>query len=464
MYTQQKTLILSFILDGYINRKALLLFMDTRDKLKSTIIDWQGKELPPLQKRKYELNIDTPHVNDIVGVRRCGKTYYMYQLMSELLEQGVPKNNILYLNLDDDRLQPLNGDELQLLIETFREMQEISEDDRLYIFLDEIQNFPSWERWVKGIYDRKQNVKIVISGSNASLLSQDISTLLTGRHLSTRMFPFSFVEFLNYHSITYDLKELPYSEDRAIIKRKFTEYLKNGGFPEIIVYPSIQHREILQSYFNDIIYRDIISRYGIRNPLIFKDLALFCISNIAKPHTYNSLKRLFANYSSLSTDAIINYLSYLEDTFLLFSIRHYDESLKQQMNKPRKLYCIDTGMINAVSFKLSSDTGRLYENLVFIQLLRSGDEIYYWQNQKGHEVDFVMKKGLEPTQLIQVCFDLSDPKTKEREINGLLAGMKNFKMNEGTIITSDDFGEEIVDGKKVRYVPLWYWLLEEDYN
>jgi predicted AAA+ superfamily ATPase len=121
-------------------------------------------------------------------------------------------------------------------------------------------------------------------------------------------------------------------------------------------------------------------------------------------------------------------------------------------------------MNTAVTFKLSSDTGRLSENLVFIQLLRSGDEIYYWQNQKGHEVDFVMKKGLEPTQLIQVCFDLSDPKTKEREINGLLAGMKNFKMNEGTIITSDDFGEEIVDGKKVRYVPLWYWLLEEDYN
>lgn len=435
--------------------------MDTKEKLKSVIVEWQGRELPQLQKRRYKLNIDVPHVNDIVGVRRCGKTYYMYQLISELLDRGVSKSKILYLNLDDDRLQPLNGDELQLLIETFREMQEISEEARLYLFLDEIQNFPSWERWVKGIYDRKQNVKIVISGSNASLLSQEISTLLTGRHLSTRMFPFSFAEFLDYHAVEYDLKTLPYSEDKTLVKRRFNEYLEKGGFPETIVYPAVQHRETLQSYFDDIIHRDIISRYGIRNPMIFRDLALFCISNIAKPHTYNSLKRLFANYSSLSTDAIINYIAYLEDAFLLFSVSHYDESLKQQMSKPRKLYCIDTGMINAVSFKLSSDTGRLYENLAFIHLLHSGNEVYYWQDQKGLEVDFIIKQGLNPTQLIQVCSDLSDPQTKEREVNGLLAGMKHFKMQEGIIITADTFGEEEIGGRRVRYVPLWWWLLED---
>jgi predicted AAA+ superfamily ATPase len=433
--------------------------VDTREKLKSAIVDWQGRTLPLLQKRKYELNIDAPHVNDIVGIRRCGKTYYMYQLISELIDKGVPKSNILYLNLDDDRLQPLNGDELQLLIETFREMQEISEENRLYLFLDEVQNFPSWERWVKGTYDRKQNVKMVISGSNASLLSQDISTLLTGRHISTRMFPFSFAEFLDYHEVEYDLKTLPYSQDKPQMKRMFNEYLEKGGFPETIVYPLVQHRETLQSYFDDIIYRDIISRYGVRNPLIFKDLALFCISNIAKPHTYNSLRRLFANYSSLSTDTIIDYIAYLEDAFLLFSVTHYEESLKQQMNKPRKLYCIDTGMINAVSFKLSSDIGRLYENITFLHILRSGKETYYWQNQKGHEVDFVIKEGLEPTGLIQVCSDLSNPETKEREINGLLAGMKNFRIKEGTIITADVFGEEKVNGGKIKYVPLWYWLL-----
>lgn len=434
--------------------------MDTREKLRSAIVDWEGRALPPLQERRYDVNIDVPHVNDIVGVRRCGKTYYMYQLISELIERGVPKGNILYLNLDDDRLQPLNGDELQLLIETFREMQEISEENRLYLFLDEIQNFPSWERWVKGIYDRKQNVKMVISGSNASLLSQDISALLTGRHLSTNMFPFSFAEFLDFHKIKYDLKKLPYSEDKAMMKRMFNEYLEKGGFPETIVYPAVRHREALQSYFDDIIHRDIIARHNVRNPLVFRDLALFCISNIAKPHTYNSLRRLFSSYSSLSTDTIIDYIAYLEDAFLLFSVTHFDESLKQQMNKPRKLYCIDTGMINAVSFKLSSDTGRLYENMAFLHILRYGSEVYYWQNQKGLEVDFVIKEDLDAIRLMQVCSDLSNPETKEREISGLLAGMKNFRIKEGTIITADVFGEEKVDGGVIRYVPLWYWLLE----
>ncbi len=287
------------------------------------------RKLPPLQERRCKLNIDVPHINDILGVRRCGKTYYMYQIISHLIDRGVPKSNVVYLNLDDDRLQPLSGDELQLLIETLHELQEISEEHPLYLFLDEIRNFPSWERWVKGIYDRKQNVKILLSGSNASLLSRDKSTLLTGRHLSTRMFPFSFAEFLDHHKIRVDLKTLPYSKDRALVKRLFNEYLEKGGFPETILYPSVRHHEILQSCFNDIIHRDIIARHRIRNPRIFRDLALFCIPNIAKPYTYNSLRRLFSSYATLSTDTIIDFIKYLEDAFLLFSLPHFDQSLKK---------------------------------------------------------------------------------------------------------------------------------------
>lgn len=436
--------------------------MDTRNKLKTTIIEWQESELPELHERKSRANIDLPHINDIVGVRRCGKTYFMYQLISALLDEGVPKSHILYFNLDDDRLQPLNGDELALLVDTFRELCGTSEKDKLYLFLDEIQNFSGWEKWLKGIYDKKKNVKIIISGSNASILSDDISSRLTGRHLTTRMFPFSFAEFLRCRKISFDIKTLQFSEKRIEIKRKFNEYMGRGGFPEVILNPTLDHRELLQSYFDDIIYRDIVSRHKVRNPKIFKALALFCISNIAKPHTYNSLRKLFSGYSSLSTDAIINYLSYLEDAFLLFTINHYDVSVKRQINKPKKLYCIDPGMINAVSFRFSDDFGRLYENLVFIQVLRSGEEIYYWQDEKGLEVDFVTKVGLDPIRLIQVCADLSDPKTKEREINGLVSAMDHFDLQEGTIITSDVFDQEIVAGRKINYLPLWYWLLKSE--
>ncbi len=302
----------------------------------------------------------------------------------------------------------------------------------------------------------------MISGSNASLPSSDLSTLLTGRHLTSRMFPFSFAEFLEVYDIQFELKTLPYSKKNIEIKKRFNEFLEKGGFPEVIFYPSIKHRELLQSYFDDIIYKDIISRHNLRSAQTLKQLSIFCISNIAKAYTFNSLKKIFTNYVPLSTDVIINYLSYLEDAFLLFSVKHYDYSLKKQINKPKKLYCIDTGMVNAVSFRFSNNIGQLYENLVFLQLLRSNCEIYYWQDDKGLEVDFVVKEGLKASRLIQVCSDISDADTRAREINGLVSGLEYFGIPEGTVITSDQFEEEKVDGKKIRYVPLWYWLLETE--
>ncbi|MFH1322533.1 MAG: ATP-binding protein [Methanobacteriota archaeon] len=436
--------------------------MDTKAKLKYVFVEWQERELPEFHMRHKTLRLESPHVADILGVRRCGKTYFMYQLISSLIESGIPKTNILYINLDDDRLLPLNGDELRLLVDTYREFYEVSPKHKLYLFLDEIQNIPDWEKWIKSTYDRERQIKIVISGSNASLLSSDLSTLLTGRHLTSRMFPFSFAEFLEAHEINLDLKNLPYSKKNIEIKKRFNEYLEKGGFPEVILYPSIKHMELLQSYFEDIIHKDIISRHDLRSAQTLKQLSIFCISNISKAYTFNSLKKIFANYVPLSTDVIINYLSYLEDAFLLFSVKHYDYSLKKQINKPRKLYCIDTGMVNAVSFRFSNNTGQLYENLVFLQLLRSNGEIYYWQDDKGLEMDFVIKDGLKASRLIQVCSDLSDADTREREVNGLVSGLKYFNIPEGTVITSDLFDEEKVDGKKIRYVPLWYWLLETE--
>lgn len=436
--------------------------MDTKTKLKYVFVEWQENELPGFRRRNKTLRLDMPHVEDILGVRRCGKTYFMYHLVSSLIESGIPKTNIVYINLDDDRLLPLNGDELRMLVDTYKEFYEISDKHKLYLFLDEIQNMPDWEKWIKSTYDRERNIKIIISGSNASLLSGDLSTLLTGRHLTTRMFPFSFAEFLEVHDIKLDLKTIPYSKKNIEIKKRFNEYVEKGGFPEVIFYPSIKHRELLQSYFDDIIHKDIISRYNLRNPHTLRQLSIFCISNIAKQYTFNSFKKIFADYMALSTDAIIDYLSYLEDAFLLFSLKHYDYSIKKQINKPKKLYCIDTGMVNAVSFRFSENIGQLYENLVFLQLLRSNCEIYYWQDEKGLEVDFVIKQGLKVNRMIQVCSDISDSQTRNREIKGLVSGLVYFDMPEGIIITSDLFAKETIDEKQIKFVPLWYWLLETE--
>ncbi|MDD5617245.1 MAG: ATP-binding protein [Candidatus Methanoperedens sp.] len=436
--------------------------MDTKTKLKYIFVEWQEREIPVFHTRHKTLLLETPHVADILGVRRCGKTYFMYQLISSMIKSGIPKTNIVYINLDDDRLLPLNGDELRLLVDTYKEFYEVSQKHKLYLFLDEIQNVQDWEKWIKSTYDRERNIKIIISGSNASLLSTDLSTLLTGRHLTTRMFPFSFAEYLEVNRIQFELKTLLYSKKNIEIKKRFNEYIEKGGFPEVIFYPLIKHRELLQSYFEDIIHKDIISRHNLRNAQTLKQLSIFCISNIAKPYTFNSLKKIFANYATLSTDVIINYLSYLEDAFLLFSVKHYDYSLKKQINKPKKLYCIDTGMVNAVSFRFSENIGQLYENLVFLQLLRSNCEIYYWQDDKGLEVDFVIKEGLKANRIIQVCSDISDGDTRAREVNGLISGLVYFNLPEGTVITSDLFTNEKVDGKRIRYVPLWYWLLENE--
>lgn len=436
--------------------------MDTKTKLKYVFVEWQENELPGFRGRNKTLRLDMPHVEDILGVRRCGKTYFMYQLVYSLIESGIPKTNIVYINLDDDRLLPLNGDELRMLVDTYKEFYEISDKHKLYLFLDEIQNMPDWEKWIKSTYDRERNIKIIISGSNASLLSGDLSTLLTGRHLTTRMFPFSFAEFLEVHDIKTNLKTLQYSKKNIEIKKRFNEYMEKGGFPEVILYPSIKHRELLQSYFDDIIHKDIISRYNLRNPHTLKQLSIFCISNIAKQYTFNSFKKIFADYMALSTDAIIDYLSYLDDAFLLFSLKHYDYSIKKQIKKPKKLYCIDTGMVNAVSFRFSENIGQLYENLVFLQLLRSNCEMYYWQDEKGLEVDFVIKQGLKVNRMIQVCSDISDAQTRNREIKGLVSGLVYFDMPKGIIITSDLFAEETVDEKQIKFVPLWYWLLETE--
>lgn len=433
--------------------------MDTRAKLKTAIIEWQESSLPVVHHRKHNIQANLPHINDITGVRRCGKTYVMYQIIHELLKQGVPKEHILYLNLDDDRLQPIQGDELALLTDTFREFCAVSDDEKLYFFLDEVQNFPLWEKLLKGMYDKRKNLKFVISGSNASLLSEEIATGLTGRHLTTRVFPFSFAEFLDYKKIAIDSDTIRYSEKKIEVKRMLNEYMIHGGFPEVIIYSPGDPVTLLQSYFDDIIFRDIVTRYRVRNPAIFKDMALFCVSNIAKPHTYNSLRKIFSNYQNISTDAVIRYLSYLEDAFLLFSITHFDVSLKQQLNKPKKIYCIDHGMIQAVSFRFTGDWGRLCENIVFIELLRQGKEVYYWQDEKGREVDFVVKSGIAPFRLIQVSTDISDPKTRQRERQGLVSSMEHFGVFEGIIITEDLFDEENISDRRIIYQPLWFWLL-----
>src|SRR3989338_3126004 len=378
----------------------------------------------------------------ITGVRRCGKSVFLSQIINNFFK------NYYYINFEDERLASFELKDFnrlyEILIELFGKHKNF--------FLDEIQNINGWERWVRRMHEN--NFKFFITGSNAMLLSRELATLLTGRHLQFSIFPFNFREFLKFYGFELKKDDIYIIERRVLINKYFSNYLKKGGFPE---YLKDNRIEILQEYFSDIIQRDIVERYSIGNVKQLKELARYLITNIGNLITYNTLKKLI---EARSVNTIIKYFSYLENAYLLFSVPYFSYSLKKQKVNPFKVYSIDIGLRNAISFKFSKDIGRLYENVVAIELKRKDKELYYWKNQQNEEVDFVIKERLKIKQLVQVCYNIEDYNTKKREIKALLKASRELKCSNLIVITEDEEREEIINRKKIKYIPLWKWLLE----
>jgi predicted AAA+ superfamily ATPase len=376
----------------------------------------------------------------------------MKLICDDLLKKDkVPPSNILYLNFEDERFIEFNaaGDFAQIY-ELFLQINKPA--GRLYFFLDEIQNVTGWERWVNRLYEN-ENIKIFITGSNASLLSSEISTALTGRNRTITNFPFSFGEFLNFGNYRLQENDFYQTKKRAVIKSFFQEYLRLGGYPEIV---KINDPTLLEQYFKDIIYRDILPRYSIKKIKEIRELCLFLASNLGSIHSYNRLQNLIG-VKSLNT--VKTYLEILEEVFLFFRINLFDHSIKRQIYNPSKIYIIDTALGNSVSFKFSENIGHIYENLVFLELKRRNKEIYYWKSKKGKEVDFLIKKGLNIEEAIQVSYNLNYKKTLDREIESLLMAKDEFKIKYLSIITEDEEMEKEIEGVKIRIIPLWKWLL-----
>jgi hypothetical protein len=379
----------------------------------------------------------------ITGIRRCGKSVFLSQIINNFFD------NYYYINFEDERLADFELKDFNLLYEVCIELFGKSKT----FFLDEVQNVQGWERWVRRMYE--DNFKFFITGSNARLLSKELATLLTGRHLQFSIFPFSFKEFLNFYKFHLKKEDLYLTEKRALIGRYFSEYLKNGGFPEYLKYTEI---EIPQGYFNDIIQRDIMERYNVKNIKQIKELARYLITNSGNLATYNRLKKI----TELGINTAIKYLSYLENAYLVFSIPYFSYSLKRQIANPFKVFAIDTGLRNAISFKFSKDVGKDYENIVAVELKRKNKEVFYWKNPQHEEVDFVIKEGRKIKQLIQVCYDISDFNTKNRELKALIKASNDLKCRDLLVITEDYEGEEKIKNKKIKFKPLWKWLLEKD--
>ncbi|MDP3027498.1 MAG: ATP-binding protein [Nanoarchaeota archaeon] len=409
------------------------------------ILTLQKREIETKLKEKYiERNQDLKLTNDlikvIVGPRRAGKSFFAIHFLNKQGKFG-------YVNFDDEKLVEIeNYDEIIVAMNSVY-------DNPKFVLFDEIQNLPKWELFTNRL--QRQGYNLVITGSNSNLLSKELTTHLTGRHLLTNIFPFSFKEYLKFEN-----KELITSE----IKEKLSQYLLNGGYPEILS-KKVELKEYLSNLFNSILYKDIVKRYKIRNPKQIENLAIYLISNIANEYSYNSLTNIGKIKSSHTTE---KYLSYLEESFILFSLNRFSYKVKEQLSSNKKIYCIDNGFIQAKAFKLSPDFGKLYENVVACKLKKEEIEgnlrFYYWKNQQQEEVDFITQEGLKVKQLIQVCFNIDELDTKNREIRALIKAGKELKCNNLLIITEDTEKEEkeewFGDKATIKFIPLWKWLLK----
>jgi len=385
-------------------------------------------------------------------VRRGGKSSLMKLLATDITEKyGVPRNNILHLNFEDERFTEFDVNDFDQVYEIFLEVYHPR--GKNYFFLDEVQNVKGWERWVNRLYEF-EDIKIFVTGSNAAMLSPEISTTLTGRNRQLIIYPFSFNEFLSLRKYSLNEKSFYLREKRIELKQLFKEYLELGSFPEVL---KIRDITLLEQYFKDIIYRDIIARYSTRNIKEIKEMTLFLASNIGTVQSYKNLKEIIG-VKSLNT--IKNYLEILENVFLFFRVELFAYSVKKQIYNPSKIYSVDSALSNSVAFKFSENIGHIYENLVFMELKRRNKEIFYWKSKKNQEVDFVIKRGLKIEEAIQVCFSLAEKKVRDREIKGLLAAENELNVNNLVIITDDEEGEKEIEGTTINIIPLWKWLLQ----
>ena len=432
-----------------------------KNELFQVLLEWNfwKNSLPTGIQRQSYLHrlrqfIDTNQVVTVMGPRRAGKSYIMRQAAEDLIKKGVPVSNILFVNFEDPRFTEASVKFLNTLWETYLEF--LAPKETPYLFLDEIQEIPEWEKWVRTIHELGK-AKVVVSGSNARLLSRELGTLLTGRHLDLGVAPLSFKEFLEFNGLVF--KDSVDILARVIEIRGFLrKYLEFGGFPEVVL--SAPKKEILLNYFEDIIHKDLLRRFRIRKTDGLKSLVKYYLSSAASHVTFTRLGKSLA----LSPESVEKFSGLLEQVYTIFLLKRFSFKVREQEKSPRKVYAIDTGLCNAVGFRFSENLGKLAENTVFLELKRQQIlspelELYYWKDEQHHEVDFVVKEGLKVSGLIQVCWNASDENTRDREIRGLIKAMAEFNLGEATVITEEEDGHEEVKGKILRFVPLWKWLL-----
>jgi predicted AAA+ superfamily ATPase len=419
-----------------------------KEIFKILIKEFEEFKIDKVFKRKLSIPLNTNKIITISGPRRCGKTFYFYQLINKFRNK-YPIERIVYINFEDDRILPLNFKELDLLIEAYFELYPEIKDKDFFLFLDEIQNIDNWEIFVRRIYD-KEKVKLFVTGSSSKFLSKEIATSLRGRTLNYKLYPLNFDEFLIFKGVEVD-KHFEYSKQKYIIKKLLDEYINYGGFPEVVLDSTNLKRNILKNYYELVIYKDLVERYSIRNINFLKSLMRYLLTNMSNIFSIKSYYKIASKDFRISWETILEYISYLEEIDLIYLVPIFSYSLKVQQVNPKKLYVIDNGLRNVVSFKFSGDEGRLVENVVFNRLKEMGFEVYYWK-RKG-EVDFVY---MNKNKLTAINVSYADSLNK-REVESLLEFKSVYKKSVEKLIIITKDTQKIEND--IVYVPLWKWLL-----
>jgi len=387
--------------------------------------------------------IDSDLIKIITGPRRAGKSVASFLLLKE--------KKFAYLNFDDENLLKVeNYDEIiKAIFEVYPESK--------YLFFDEIQNLKNWEIFVNKLHRRGYN--LIITGSNAKLLSKELATSLTGRYIPIEIFPFSFSEFLDAKGWEIEKEKVNVPEIQGKILNYLDEYMRNGGFPEVVV-KNLEARTYLETLSNSILFKDVVKRYNLRFSQKIYDLNNYLNSNFSLEFSFSKLKNIL---DFRSTVTLQNYLSYLEESFLVFILNRFSFKVKEQIKTPKKVYIVDNGFCSYMSPGFSMDYGKLMENLVFVEIMRRGyklnKDVFFYKTRNNKEVDFILKKGINIEKLIQVCYKIEDLKTKERETKALIEASQDLDCDDLLVITWDVEDEKISQGKKIKFIPIWKWLL-----
>ncbi len=423
-----------------------------KETLKSVLQQFRERELPVTLPRDIQLPTASGKVISLVGARRTGKTFILFQTMQKLLAEGISREQIIYLNFEDDRLYPVAAPELDLILKAHNELYPETICKRRYIFFDELQNVGDWERYVRRIHDT-ENVSIFLTGSSSSMLRRDMSTAMRGRSIVFEVFPLSFSEYLSFKNLEYT----PYSSSsEAAVIHAFDEYLEWGGFPEVVLADQAFKPLILQEYASLMLHRDLIERYGIRNQRIIRLLLKFCAQHTASLVSLNKLYKDFTSQGlKVGKATLYEYMDMLEDAYIALSCAKFDPSTRRQLQAPQKIHMLDPGLTRAYRARPERDLGHRFETVVFLHERRRAQEICYYRN--GFEIDLCRDDG---AYFVNVVWDMSDSDTVTREIKAFDSGRMMWPHSEARLVYAK--GSNIPVSHALYAVEGWKYLLELD--